>query len=267
MDEIMGLLVYILISFVISFCAFVCIFFIGRYIFNFLKDTSFFKKSRFFNIHEYFPNEQIFELRQLGYLVMILMFFVSMLYLLFSWGPDTINIAFLDILLSLYLMFNTKRDSPKNKVILFLLMPLGSISFLFFGINSVSAFDLIHAPIYLYFIKIYFSKFMEYTETNSLGITIILLFSIIFVSFIITMIVENVSPLNSMVMVSNAFTSNGYAILGSSGFGKLNSLVLVWAGFFLSGIGTATLTVTIVMKHINSEFDRLEDLAKKNKKN
>ncbi|WP_296803923.1 hypothetical protein [uncultured Methanobrevibacter sp.] len=108
---------------------------------------------------------------------------------------------------------------------------------------------------------------MEYTETNSLGITIILLFSIIFVSFIITMLVEEVSPINSMVMVSNAFTSNGYSILGSSGWGKFNSLILVWSGFFLSGVGTATLTVTIVMKHVNNEFDRLEDLAKKNKKN
>ena len=79
------------------------------------------------------------------------------------------------------------------------------------------------------------------------------------------MIVENVSPLNSLVMVSNAFTSNGYSILGSSGWGKINSLVLVWSGFLLSGVGTATLTVAIVMKHVDKEFDRLEKLVKKNK--
>ena len=81
------------------------------------------------------------------------------------------------------------------------------------------------------------------------------------------MIVEKVSPLNSLVMVSNAFTSNGYAVLGSSGWGKINSLFLVWSGFFLSGIATATLTVAIVMKHVNNEFDNLESLVKKNKKN
>ena len=81
------------------------------------------------------------------------------------------------------------------------------------------------------------------------------------------MFVEKVTPLNSIVMVSNAFTSNGYAILGNSGWGKINSLILVWAGFILSGVGTATLTVAIVMRHVNSEFDRLEKLVKKNKKN
>ena len=79
------------------------------------------------------------------------------------------------------------------------------------------------------------------------------------------MVVEQVSPLNSLVMVSNAFTSNGYSILGASGWGKINSLFLVWSGFFLSGVGTATLTVAIVMKHVDKEFDRLEKLVKKNK--
>ena len=267
MDEMMSRVLYILMSFVVSFCLFVCTFFVGKYVYNFLKRNFHIKNSRFFNIREYFPEEQIFELRQLYYLAMILMFFVVILYLLFSWGPQTISIVFVDIILSLYLMFNTKRDSLKNKIIFFLLMPLGSISFLIFGLNPVNIFDLFHAPIYFYFIKKYFDQFMEYTETNSLGITIILLFSIIFVSFIITMLVEEVSPINSMVMVSNAFTSNGYSILGSSGWGKFNSLILVWSGFFLSGVGKDTLTVTIVMKHVNNEFDRLEDLAKKNKKN
>ena len=77
---------------------------------------------------------------------------------------------------------------------------------------------------------------------------------------------EHVSPLDSIVMVSNAFTSNGYAILGKTGAGKLNSLFLIWAGFILSGVGTATLTVAIVMNQVNEKFDRLEDLARKNKK-
>ena len=82
-----------------------------------------------------------------------------------------------------------------------------------------------------------------------------------------TMLVENVSPLDALVMVSNAFTSNGYADLGNSSVGKLNSLILVWSGFILSGVATATLAVAIVMKHVNEDFDRLEELVKKNKKN
>ena len=93
-----------------------------------------------------------------------------------------------------------------------------------------------------------------------------LLFLIVFVSFFITIVVEGVSPIDSIAMVSNAFTSNGYAILGSTGFGKLNAIFLVWSGFILSGVGTATLTVAIVMSHVNDKFDHLEDLVKKNKK-
>ena len=114
---------------------------------------------------------------------------------------------------------------------------------------------------------VYYNKFSEYTQTNSLGITIMLLFLIVFISFLFTIVVEDVSPLDSIAMVSNAFTSNGYAVLGSSGIGKVNALVLVWSGFLLSGVGTATLTVAIVMRHVNEKFDRLERLAKKNKKN
>ena len=70
-----------------------------------------------------------------------------------------------------------------------------------------------------------------------------------------------------MEMVSNAFTSNGYAILGETTVGKLNAIVLVWAGFILSGVGTATLTAAIIKRHLNSRFDELEDKIKKNKKN
>ena len=128
-------------------------------------------------------------------------------------------------------------------------------------------FEILHQAVFIYFIKVYFDKFMKYTQTNSLGITIMLLFSIVFISFLITMPVENVSPLNSLVMVSNAFTSNGYAILGQSSFGKLNSIVLVWSGFILSGVGTATLTVAIIKRHLNSRFDDLEEKIKKNGKN
>ena len=130
---------------------------------------------------------------------------------------------------------------------------------------------LIHILVYAYFIKEYFDKFRKYTETNGLGITIILLFVIVFVSFIITLFVEGVEPLNSAVMVSNAFTSNGYAILGNSGIGKLTSMVLVWSGYILSGVGTATLTAAILLKHnqkrekeLNKRLDELESLIKNN---
>ena len=68
-------------------------------------------------------------------------------------------------------------------------------------------------------------------------------------------------------MVSNAFTSNGYAVLGSSVIGKINSVFLVWGGYLLSGVGTATLTAAILKKHYdvkNKElYDKIEGLDKK----
>ena len=106
----------------------------------------------------------------------------------------------------------------------------------------------------------YFDKFMEYTDSNGLGVTVILLFSIIFVSFFITQIVENKNPLDALVMVSNAFTSNGYAVLGNSILGKINSLFLVWGGYIISGAGTATLTAAILLKHFNKRVSELEKL-------
>ena len=64
-------------------------------------------------------------------------------------------------------------------------------------------------------------------------------------------------------MVSNAFTSNGFTVLGTSILGKINSLVLVWSGYILSGVGTATLTAAILTRHFNKRFDELEEMIKK----
>ena len=60
-------------------------------------------------------------------------------------------------------------------------------------------------------------------------------------------------------MVSNAFTSNGYAILGSSIIGKINAIFLVWSGYLLSGVGTATLTAAILKKHFDNKNKELND--------
>ena len=61
-------------------------------------------------------------------------------------------------------------------------------------------------------------------------------------------------------MVSNAFTSNGYAVLGHSIPGKLNSIFLVWGGYIISGAGTATLTAAILIKKFNKRIEQLEKL-------
>ena len=60
-------------------------------------------------------------------------------------------------------------------------------------------------------------------------------------------------------MVSNAFTSNGYAVLGNTDVGKINALVLVWMGFIISATGTATLTAAIVMRHFKGKLKDYDD--------
>lgn len=246
---------------------FVLMFYAGRFIKNRLESSTDIKSSRFFNPKEYLPEEELTTLKQVFYLIMIMFFVFDILYSVFLWKHNIHTFFVLDIIVSLYLALQIKGKSRKNMLILFALIPFGSLYQLIFGTYFyMSLFD-IHVIIFAYMIKVYYNKFSEYTQTNSLGITIMLLFLIVFISFLFTIVVEDVTPLDSIAMVSNAFTSNGYAVLGSSGIGKLNAVVLVWSGFILSGVGTATLTVAIVMKHVNEKFDRLERLAKKNKKN
>lgn len=241
--------------------------YVGKFLFNKVKNSSYSKSSKLFNLKEYLPYEQVTEIHQIYYLMMIVIFSLNILYLIYYWkGNLTAFIAF-DILVSIYLAKNIDMGSFKNKLLLFLLVPFNSICVLIFGDSQIFFMHYLHVLVFFYFIKVYYDKFMDYSETNSLGIAIMLLFLIVFISFLFTIPVENVSPLNSLVMVSNAFTSNGYTILGSTDLGKINSLVLVWSGFILSGVGSATLAVSIMMRHINGKFDELEESVKNNRKN
>ena len=247
---------------IVTVLIFLVLFKIGKRIYNKIDNS----ESRYLNPDEYLPKEEIQSLKQVFYLIMMLLFFIFLLYTLIYVDNDYLAIAGLEIVVLLYVALTLDYSSWKNKILFLLLIPYGSISFLIFEYTPVVYLDILHVLAYAYLIKIYYDKFRQYTQTNSLGITIILLFAIIFISFLVTSIVEGVGPLNSLVMVSNAFTSNGYAILGNSSAGKLNALILVWAGYVLSGVGTATLTAAILMRHFNKKFDRLEELIKENDK-
>ena len=205
-------------------------------------------------------------MKQIFYLIMMGFFFVIILYTLVFVNGDLYTFTIIDLIISLYLAVNLDKSSLKNKLLFILIIPYGSLTFLLFGDTLIGILDLIHIPVYIYFIKLYYDKFKEYTESHSLGITIILLFTIIFISFFITQFTEGVNPLDSLVMVSNAFTSNGYAILGNSTVGKINSIVLVWGGYLLSGVGTATLASAILIRHFNSRFEKLEKMIEENNK-
>ena len=255
---------------IISILIFSLLFIAGKVIYNKLNDSN----SRFLNPLEYFPEEEYQTLKQVFYLVLILILFVFILYIMIFQNEEFIGVAFVQVLVSLYIAFTLDYSSWKNRILFFLLIPYEAISYLVLGQPDVIfPIYILHILIYAYLMIVYFGKFREYTETNSLGITIMLLFSIIFGSFILTSIVEGVNLLDALVMVSNAFTSNGYAILGTSDIGKLNALLLVWGGYTISGVGTATLTAAILIKHnnkrekeLNERLDKLESLIKDNKR-
>ena len=239
--------------------------YIAKYIVTKGRLMARFKKSKLSNPQEYFPSEEVFLLKQVFYLIVILVIIMICLYLTFDWDEGFYFVYLLDIVISLYLALKMDKDSPKDKVLLFLLIPFGSITGILFGDSIVGLLDLTHIIGYLYFIKVYFRKFVEYTENNGLGITIILLFSIILISFLFTIVVENVSPMDSITMVSNAFTSNSFDASGKNIIGKINSLILAWSGFILSGVGTATLAVSIVNEYVDRQFAEIKGLVKKKK--
>lgn len=264
MDEMIMTLLIIVGMVLLSIVIFSVLVQICKFVLIKLKSSESLKNSRLFNPREYFPVEEISTIRQVFYLVIIVLIVVDILYSVVGWHENLIIFSVFDILLSLLFAINVKWGSLKNKILLFGLIPLGSLGVLYLGEYYV-IIDAIHLITLAYFIKVYFNKFVEYTETNSLGITIILLFSIVFISFLFTIVVEDVSPLDSLNMVSNAFTSNGYTVLGKTGLGKADAIFLVWSGFLLSCVGTATLTVSLIVKHVDRKFDKLEDLAKKKK--
>ena len=235
---------------------------IGKTIYKKLEKSD----SRFMNPLEYLPEDEVVTLKQVYYLIMMMLFFIFIVYTVITSDNDIMAMAFLEGFVLLYISITLDYSLWKNRVLFFLLIPYGLISYFLFKSYGISTLDCLHVFAYIYLIKVYYAKFKTFTETNSLGITIILLFAIIFVSFIITSIVEGVGPLDAMAMVSNAFTSNGYAVLGHSSVGKLNSIFLVWSGYILSGAGTATLTAAIIIRHFNKKFNKLEEMIKENNK-
>lgn len=255
----------LIIQLLVAAGIFVFLVYLAKFIVNNIKSIPGFKNSKFLNPLEYFPDEKLASLKQIFYLTLVFIFIVIELYLIFDWHDLSFPMLVLDIILSIYLAINMNMDSLNDKIILFLLIPFGSITSIIFGNSSLVWIDLFHILGYLYFIEVYYRKFEIFTKNMGLGISILLLFTIIWVSFLFTMLVEGVSPLESITMVSNAFTSNSYEASGNSVVGKLDSLVLAWGGFLLSSVGTATLAASVVKKYVDRQFDDMENLIKSKK--
>lgn len=240
---------------------------------NYLKK---YRHNKLFNSYEYLPEEEIHTLRQVFYLIVITMSFTIIIYTLISLSLHRFSnyFVFVDIFISIIACLIIKKDTRLEKMVFLSLIPFASTIFatidymrLSFELNSIADplysitffFIVLHLIGFAYLMKVYISKFNNYTESNGLGISILLLFAIVFFSFLITPLTENVELLDALVMVSNAFTSNGYAVLGSTTLGKLNSVFLVWGGYILSGVGTATLATALTSRHFNKKFEKMNE--------
>ena len=116
------------------------------------------KSYKILNPREYFPDEEIHSLRQFGFLIIMGLCFINILYSLISIGTDVFHLAIFDIVLSLYIAIKLDKTSLKNKILLLLLIPYGSLTFLIFGNSLIGLLDFIHVPVFIYIIKLYYDK-------------------------------------------------------------------------------------------------------------
>ena len=254
-----------IIYIILGIAFFFGLYLVSSYILKYLKRN---RHKRLLNSTEYLPKEETQTLKQVFYLIIITLCFVDILYSLVFWSSDDFyrHFIFYDLLVSLIACLAIKKDTLTEKIIMIFLIPLSSLLHSTLDDPAILLVILlaVHFIGLAYVIKVYYGKFIHFTESNGLGISILLLFGLVFVSFIFTSFAEGKNLLDSLVMVSNAFTSNGYAVLGDTPIGKLNSLFLVWGGYILSGVGTATLTTALLSRHFNKRFEELEELIKNN---
>ncbi|WP_407433002.1 hypothetical protein [Methanobrevibacter sp.] len=247
-NTLVQLIIVILIFFVLTI--------VGKFIYGKIKNIT----DKHVNVNELLPEDEVHTLKQVFYLIMMALCVVNIFYSITVAETDLHYLMIFDILLSLYLAITLDMSSRKKYLIWLLLIPYGSLAYSLFGLSLVILIELIHILIFVYYGKIYFDKFMEYTNSHGLGITIIILFIIIFGGFFVAQYSEGANALDSLVIVSNEFTGNGYSVFGETIPGKLNSLLLVWGGYVISGASAATLTAAILTRHFKKQFAELKAL-------
>lgn len=138
------------------------------------------------------------------------------------------------------------------------MLPLTSIVYLIFGGPLVGYWEFIRIPALLYLVVHFYNKFLSHTKEHNLDKIILLLVSVIYISFVLTLISEKQNPIQSLGMVSYAFTSNGYIISDTTTGGVIISTILAWSGYIISGVATATLGAAIVLRKTHKKFENLE---------
>lgn len=255
----MGLVNY-LTQIIVAMGIFIILCFFGEQI----KKYLFKHHNKLMNPNEFLPKEEIFSLKQVHYLILILLIYLCIINFFFdrfftvSTELFLIN-SLIDIIVSTYIVVAFYDSSTRSRITSIFLMPLASISSLVFGATLLGYWDFIRIPTLLYMVVFLYHRFLEFTDENGLEKLILILVSIVFTCLVITIFLENQNPINSLAMTSNAFTSNGYAVLGSTLGGVLTSIFLVWSGYILSGVGTATLAAAIIHRNSKKKFEKLEE--------
>ncbi len=252
-------LVNYLTQIIVSVGIFIILCFIGEQIKKII-----FNHSHKADFDEYLPKEEILTLKQVLYLVLIMFIYISIINFFyvrfFEVNSNLLLInSIIDIIVATTVAAIFYDGTTRSRILCILIMPLVSISYLVFGESLLGYWNFIRIPILLYVVIKLYHRFIEYTEENRLEKLILILISIVFTCLVVTIIVENQNPINSLGMVSNAFTSNGYAVLGGSPGGVLTSTFLVWSGYIISGVGTATLAAAIVHRNSKRKFEKLEE--------
>ena len=254
----MGLVNY-LTQIIVAAGIFIILCFLGEQI----KKYLFKHHKKLMNPNEFLPKEEIFSLRQVHYLILILLIYFCIINFFFDRFFTVSKELFLlntliDIFVSTYIVVAFYDSSTRSRISSIFLMPLASISALVFGTTLLGYWDFIRIPTLLYMVVFLYHRFLEFTDENGLEKLILILVSIVFTCLVTTIFLENQPPLNSLAMTSNAFTSNGYAVLGKTPGGVLTSIFLVWSGYILSGVGTATLAAAIIHRNSKKKFEKLE---------
>lgn len=213
------------------------------------------------------PQEELQTLKQIFYLVMATLLLANVINIIFYMHIEFNELLMMDVFVSTVVC--VALYERENKLILLALMPIATVYALYIPKNSsnilffiVFFIQLIHIFIDIYFIKYFYKNFIKYTRDKGIGYTAVLLFLIIIIAFVLTCLSESVGVLDSVVMISNAFTSNGYTVLGNSVIGKFSNIFLVWSGYILSGIGTATLAVALMNRKFKGNAENFEQRIK-----
>ena len=214
--------------------------------------------SKILDMEQYLPEDEIHSLHQVFYLGLAAFFVFELVGFFYFNDSFSFQLGILNILTTLVAITFIYNNSYKTALLSIFLFPLSSAYALITN-DFFMLWNYVHIIAIVIMIVILVQKFIKFTENNNLSLTMLFLIALIAISFFSTIIVEQKSFLDSFVMVSNAFTSNGYAVLGNSIHGKLNSIVLVWGGYILSGVGTATLTGAILTKYFNKRLKVTND--------